>query len=326
MRKIIVTLLAVWMVLVLAPDELLAEEFVSNEQEQIKFDYSDSVIAGTIRYISQVPTGENFHTEYWPENNFGRYSGATRECKTSCISMALSYLGIDRTPADILLANNGATKVDGWGATYRSVDVNSGMTDYLTGKGIFSPVLIHLPKYSGNGHYILLVDKISENSYQALDPWECAVTSVQIDGNSATYTKSGKVINDTIDISGQWYLYQNTIDDNADIKEDDTQAEEASEAMEEPKALSKLKITSLTSTSAKLSWKNQSDATGYKVYQKVSGESYKLVKTVQKNSCKVYLKTGKKYYFKVIPYIQYETQKIEGKAGKCEYFCKKLLT
>ena len=170
MRKIIVTLLAVLMMLVSVPDVLLAEEFVSNEQEQIKFDYSDSVIAGTIRYISQVPTGVHFHAEYWPEKNFGRYSGATKESKTSCISMALSYLGIDRTPADILLANNGATKVDGWGATYRSVDVNSGMTDYLTGKGTFSPVLIHLQKYSGNGHYILLVDKISENVYQALDP------------------------------------------------------------------------------------------------------------------------------------------------------------
>ena len=326
MRKIIVTLLAVLMMLVLVPDVLLAEELVLNSDVRIEFDYSDSVMAGTIRYISQVPTGENFHTEYWPENNFGRYSGATRECKTSCISMALSYLGIDRTPADMLLANNGATKVDGWGATYRSVDVNSGMTDYLTGKGIFSPVLIHLQKYSGNGHYILLVDKISENSYQALDPWECAVTSVQIDGNSATYTKSGKVINDTIDISGQWYLYKNTINDDTGTNEEEKQQEDSSGIMEEPMALSKLKVTSLTSTSAKLSWKNQSDATGYKVYQKVSGESYKLVKTVQKNSCKVYLKTGKKYYFKVIPYIQYETQKVEGKAGKCEYFCKKLLT
>ena len=221
MRKIIVTLLAVLMMLVSVPDVWLAEEFVSNEQEQIKFDYSDSVIAGTIRYISQVPTGEHFHAEYWPENSIGgRYSGAKSECKTSCISMALSYLGIDRTPADMLLANNGATKVDGWGATYRSVDVNSGMTDYLTGKGIFSPVLIHLKKYSDNGHYILLVGQLSKNVYQALDPWECAVTSVELNGKNATYTKSGKVISDTIVQSGQWYLDEMPVAEVLDSKEE----------------------------------------------------------------------------------------------------------
>ena len=52
MRKIIVTLLAVLMMLVSVPDVLLAEELVLNSDVRIEFDYSDSVMAGTIRYIS----------------------------------------------------------------------------------------------------------------------------------------------------------------------------------------------------------------------------------------------------------------------------------
>lgn len=328
MRKIVVTLLAVLMMFVSAPDVLLAEKLASNAEVQMEFDYSDSVIAGTIRYISQVPTGEHFHAEYWPENNFGRYSGATRECKTSCISMALSYLGIDRTPADMLLANNGATKVDGWGATYKSVDVSSGMTDYLTGKGIFSPVLIHLPKYSENGHYILLIGKKMENVYQALDPWECAVTSVEIDGKNATYMKSGKVIYDTIDQSGQWYLEEMQVAEVPDSKEEVSVKENEvpqiglPEEVIAPKALGKLKATAITDTKVKLSWSKQSNVTGYKVYQKVEGKKYKLITTVSNNTCKVKIDAGKKYNFKVIPYIQYENEIVNGKAGKCDFFKK----
>lgn len=53
------------------------------------------VKAGTVRYISQVPSyTDQFCADYW-----GSYVGyANHECFTACISMALSYLGIDATP------------------------------------------------------------------------------------------------------------------------------------------------------------------------------------------------------------------------------------
>ena len=271
MKKSLGILLLALLVVVWFPNELSAKEVVSDSKSLIDYDYSETVTAGTIRYISQVPTGALFHEEYWPEKSFGRYAGATRECKTSCISMALSYLGIDRTPSYMLLANNGVTKTDGWGATYQSVDIDSGMNNYKTGKGTFSPVLIHLSKYSSNGHYVLLVDNLSEHTYQVLDPWECAVTSMEVSGNNATYVKSGKTVNDTIDVVGQWYLYEASLEKQAlDV--------------DVPKAVCGLKVTPLTSTDAKLSWKKQSDVTGYKVYQKEAGQNYKLVKELKKNT------------------------------------------
>lgn len=313
MKKSLGILLLALLVVVWFPKEVSAKEIVSDSKSLIGYDYSETVTAETIRYISQVPTGSLFHEEYWPEKSFGSYTGSTRECKTSCISMALSYLGIDRTPAYMLLVNNGVTKTDGWGADYQSVDIDTGMKNYKTGKGTFSPVLIHLSKYSGNGHYVLLVDNLSENTYQVLDPWECAVTSIEVSGNNATYAKSGKIVEDTIDVVGQWYLYNASLENQAlDV--------------DVPKAVCGLKVTPLTSTDAKLSWKKQSDVTGYKVYQKEAGQKYKLVKDIKKNTCKVYVQTDKKYIFKVIPYIKYDQKIVKGKAKTFEFFSGKSIT
>ena len=53
------------------------------------------VKTGTVRYVCQVPAYTDlFCPEYW-----GSYTNyANHECFTACISMALSYLGLDATP------------------------------------------------------------------------------------------------------------------------------------------------------------------------------------------------------------------------------------
>lgn len=328
-RRLFVGILSCTLIYTGASSNTLASQVDSSFEQNIssasvEYEYSENVKAGRIRYISQVESGEHFHWEYWPRESFGSYSAPKSECCTASISMALSYLGINKTPKEMLQANNGVTKKDGWGATYKSVDVVTGMQNYLEGNNKFSPVMIHLQKYSSKGHYLLLVGQLEENTYQTLDPWENAVTSIVIEENKATYSKSGKVINETIDIPGQWYIYgeppANTKDEEGQNK-DDTEKPEEQVA---PQPLSELKATALTTTEVKLSWKKQEDATGYKVYQKLSGQSYKYVKSVKKNSCKLSVQVGKKYGFKVVPYHKYGTKKLNGKAGKCSYTCKKI--
>ena len=61
----------------------------------VEYTQNSGVKTGTVRYICQVPAYTDlFCPEYW-----GSYVGyANHECFTACISMALSYLGIDATP------------------------------------------------------------------------------------------------------------------------------------------------------------------------------------------------------------------------------------
>lgn len=184
-------------------ETLLASTSSYEPYANIEYGYTSSVACGTIRYISQVANGANFHSQYW-----GSWaSQANIECGTSSISMALSYIGINKTPQNILDEGNGITYFGkNWGgSTYSNPSVATGVSNYINGNGKYSPVVIHIPKYSSAGHYVVIAGRISTNVYQILDPWENSVTRMTINGTTATYTKSGSTITDTIDSIYQWY-------------------------------------------------------------------------------------------------------------------------
>ena len=93
---------------------------------KIEYSYSPNVSCGTIRYITQVTGGSYFNWNYWPASPFGGYAAPESECGTASISMALSYIGISKTPREILGAYNGYTQFIGWGeSTHTSMSASS---------------------------------------------------------------------------------------------------------------------------------------------------------------------------------------------------------
>ena len=61
----------------------------------VEYAKNADVKTGTVRYVCQVPAySDLFCSDYW--GSYGNY--ANHECFTACISMALSYLGLDATP------------------------------------------------------------------------------------------------------------------------------------------------------------------------------------------------------------------------------------
>lgn len=183
---------------------------------KVNYDYSSDVKCGTIRYIAQNTGSEYFSWNYWPTNSFGGYTGGPEiECGTACISMALSYVGINRTPKDLLIATNGYTSnmwVDQDSATSRSITISkagiaAAMDDYINGNGKFSPLCIYIQPFSSTSamHWVLLVGKISDNTYLALNPWHSSGTNgtftIQINGSTATYNG----LTNPITSVNQWY-------------------------------------------------------------------------------------------------------------------------
>ena len=188
----------------------------------IEYGYSSAVTCGTVRYISQVSSDSYFYSSYWPSSTFGYYTGPSVECGTASMSMALSYIGVNKTPKAILEANNGATVfTTGWGgSTYKSIGASSlttAMSNYINGNGKYSPPVIHIPGYSSAGHYVVVVGQISSGKYQILDPWQRAVTTMTVSGSSATYSKYGYTTYDTIDQIHQWYKADASIDNDVTV-------------------------------------------------------------------------------------------------------------
>ena len=132
---------------------------------KIQYGYTPEVQVGTIRYISQIAGSGLFDWSYW--GGWGNQAGI--ECGTASISMALSYVGVNLTPQEILDAHGGLTSFTGWGVADLSPDVAGGMEQYINGRGQYSPVIVHLPTYSQLGHYVVLIGKLSESEYLVLD-------------------------------------------------------------------------------------------------------------------------------------------------------------
>ena len=134
---------------------------------KVEYGYSSGVTTGTIRYISQIRGSTYFNSNYW-----GNWAGqAGIECGTASISMALSYVGVNKTPKAILDAHSGTTYFTGWGPTTSNPSVANGMNNYINGNGKYSPPIVHFTTgYASGSHYVILIGKVSSSSYLVLDP------------------------------------------------------------------------------------------------------------------------------------------------------------
>ncbi len=216
-RKILCILLAAAALCALLPLTASAKQETTESTNppyaEIAYDYTPEVHSGMIRYISQIVSGEWYCYEYWGDWEWkripGLYYGPGSECGTACISMALSYVGVDKTPKDILDYGGGHTFFKDWGdATISKLPVTefaTAMENYLNGNGRYSPPVIHLPNYSARGHYVVVIGKIDAETYEVLDPNNCAVTTMKIVENSAQYDVRGSYRNDRIDYLCQWF-------------------------------------------------------------------------------------------------------------------------
>lgn len=203
-KKICSLLLALLMVVTMLPVTAMAtDRLTAAPYAGVEYGYSASVTVGTVRYMSQNRSSGYFNTNYW--GSWASQAGS--ECGTCSISMALSYVGINKTPKDILDAHGGTTYFDGWGVSMSSPSVVQGMNNFINGNGKYSPLVIHLPKYSPRGHYAILAGKKSDNVYQVVDPANNYVWDITINGTTATY--SGKT--DYIDGIYQYYNSNATI-------------------------------------------------------------------------------------------------------------------
>lgn len=188
---------------VLAAEAPAVTDLTSAPNAEVRYNYSPTVACGAIRYISQMSRNAYFYPEYW-----GGWAGrAGSECYTSCISMALSYIGINITPNDILTQGGGVTRAQlSWGgATFLNDTVENAMNNYIYGEGKYSPAIIHLNNYSGAGHYVLLAGQVSANEYQVLDPAVDSVWNITFNGNTVTYTVNGRNYCDTVTSACQYY-------------------------------------------------------------------------------------------------------------------------
>lgn len=197
--------------------DLNSFEFYSSPYLDIGYAYSSGVTNGTVRYISQMTSSKYFYSNYWGKwdgnttircGNGSLYGGPGQECFTSCISMSLSYIGVNKTPKDILDFGSGITIVNSsWGgATYKSLSFTQAFENFVNGNGKYSPPIIHLNNYTYAGHYVLVIGTSGNNVYQVLDPAIDTVWNITINGSNATYTlPNGKTKSDTVTSAHQYY-------------------------------------------------------------------------------------------------------------------------
>ena len=208
-------LIALFLVVIMIFTSLPVTVFAATTLEyapyaKVEYGYSSGVSCGTIRYISQITGDQYFNWNYWPSSAFGLYGSPGSECGTACISMALSYIGINKTPKEIL-GDDGVTRygVNWGGSEYVSTSLSSAISNYINGNGKYSPIVIcmsgagtwnsDLGKY--NDHYVMIAGKISDSSYQIVDPANSSVTTRTISGGKITYGSGSYSISQV----HQWY-------------------------------------------------------------------------------------------------------------------------
>ena len=215
-KRVLAAILAMMMLVTLLPTSVsAATQMGYPPYANVEYSYSSGVTVGTIRYIAQNSASAYFYSSYWPSSTFGGYAGASTECGTACISMALSYVGVNRTPKVLLESTNGYTS-EMWGtqgdATSSSIGISksaiaTAMNNYINGNGKYSPLCIYIQPWSSTSsmHWVLLIGKISENTYLALNPWHTAGTNgtltMVINGTTATYNG----VTNPITSVNQWY-------------------------------------------------------------------------------------------------------------------------
>ena len=156
---------------------------------------ADEVQEGQIRYITQKSSNPYFkQKEHW-----GTYT-AINYCWAACISMSLSYLGVDQLPKDILKTSNSEKNSPriNRGAVYRDgVTLAEAVDDYINGNGAYSPPVLtwtNKDAYGTGQHILLVIGKKADNVYEVTDPLESKETKnfireITVDGTTAKSTK-----------------------------------------------------------------------------------------------------------------------------------------
>ena len=150
-------------------------------------EYDVPVRRGELRYVSQLNDVDSY--------GWGKYAGrAGSECTTACISMALSYLGIDASPEAILDYSLSTVLASTYGIEgIRASDLTCSMVSAEAGYEVFlqmmeryeksrdagvSPVLLYL---SGAGHnHALVVFAEEGEDYLVLDPVPRGIHRIRI--------------------------------------------------------------------------------------------------------------------------------------------------
>jgi hypothetical protein len=205
-EKIISTMLCAAMVFSLAAGlsgAASADAVDTPPYPNVEFGYTETVTPGTIRYTSQNPKSDCFYAAYW--NNDA--SLAQHQCLAACLSMDLSYVGVDATPGYILSQNGGVARpAYGWGGSkYISTSFDTAMQNYMGGAGDYSPPIIHLNSYSSGGHYVLVIGKVSDTVYRVADPYDDDLWLITISGTSVSYNYYGTPKTDVIDGAIQYF-------------------------------------------------------------------------------------------------------------------------
>ena len=136
-----------------------------------------NVIAGKIRFVTQMPNDHCFEKRYWRSKYYDLTGSAQTKCTRAVLSMGLSWLGVDCTPVRM----SEMTKAQEIYYTYEHVIEALGNVEQVEGEvealwdhymsGAASPVEIHFT-YEGGMHALLLIHRDRENPdiYYAVNP------------------------------------------------------------------------------------------------------------------------------------------------------------
>ncbi|HNY00386.1 MAG TPA: copper amine oxidase N-terminal domain-containing protein [Oscillospiraceae bacterium] len=180
----------------------LADSVQYPPNPQVEYQYATAVSVGTVRYISQTADSALYYADYW-----GNWT-PKGECLTASISMALSYIGVDDTPAAILDYGGGSTNnYHGWGGSkYLEAGFADAFANYVNGAGSYTPPIVHLGSYSSGGHYVVVIGKVSDNVYAVADAAMDKLWNLTINGSTASYDYYGASKTDTLGSCMQYYL------------------------------------------------------------------------------------------------------------------------
>jgi hypothetical protein len=166
------------------------DEYIDHFKIPVTKTYMPTVEKGTVRHMCQTSKEAGYidsplyYKEYWTTSS-GKLYTSKSECSTCCISMALSYLGLNYTPVDLYDVWGGTTTY--FGSAFKDTkgdpvlhikgaslsDFNTMYNNYSSDSN-YSPVIVYLTRYGGSGsHYVLIVEKsdIKANTYIAVDPF-----------------------------------------------------------------------------------------------------------------------------------------------------------
>lgn len=184
LEKFLVLCGIVFCIIFSIPITLLAADILSaSPNAKIEYNHSATVNTGTIRYVQQN-AGAYWNSNYWSPYGSNTSSG---ECYSACVSMALSYVGVNHTAGEIV---SGGRKWAQSGASVEQVSsVSSAVDRYINGRGKYSPIVIWIPYTSGN-HWVLVAGRVSGNTYLIVDPWNGSHGSTwqaTINGDTISY-------------------------------------------------------------------------------------------------------------------------------------------